>query len=183
MTLKASETLTLSANNVIIEKKSAQSSETTTGDEKKTVGGKLTHQTGAYSLNSQGSIGMQTGGGMTLNITDSMNESIFGVLPSLTMGYAKKTSATLGKIGMECTDNLVSGGIEMNLGLAGLGASIAIKPIGDIELTSNLGTTGITGTALLGNIDLFSVAGDTQMSTTLYTLKLGNDGDASLQGA
>ena len=46
MTIRADETLTLSANNVIIEKKSARSSETTTGDEKKTVGGKLTHQTG-----------------------------------------------------------------------------------------------------------------------------------------
>ena len=182
MTLKASETLTLSANNVIIEKKSAQSSETTTGDEKKTVGGKLTHQTGSYSLNAQGSIGMQSGGGMTLNITDSMNESIFGVLPSLTMGYAKKTSATLGKIGMECTDNLVSGGIEMNLGLAGLGASIALKPLGDIELNSNLGTTGITASALLGNIDLSSVVGSAQMSSLLSTLKLGSGGDASLQG-
>ena len=183
MTLRASETLTLSANNVIIEKKSARSSETTIGDEKKTVGGKLTLQTGAYSLNAQGSIGLQTGGGMTLNITDSINESIFGVLPSMTMGYAKKTTATLGKIGIECTDNLVSGGIEMNMGLLGAGASIAIKPIGDIELLSKLGTGGITANALLGNIDLFSVTGDAQMSTTLSTLKLGSKGDASLQGA
>jgi hypothetical protein len=182
MTLRASETLTLSANNVIIEKKSASSSETTTGDEKKTVGGKLTHQTGSYSLNAQGSIGMQTGGGMTLNITDSINESIFGVLPGMTAGYAKKTSATLGKIGMESVDNLVSGGIEMNLGLAGLGASIAIKPLGDIELNSNLGTTGISGTALLGNIDFSTVAGAAQMSSLLSTLKLDSSGAASMQG-
>ena len=77
MTLRASETLTLSANNVIIEKKSSAASETTTGDEKKTVGGKLTMQTGAFSLNAQGSLGMQSGGGMTLNVTDSINESIF----------------------------------------------------------------------------------------------------------
>jgi len=167
---------------VIIEKKSARASETTIGDEKKTVGGKLTHQTGSYSLNSQGTVGVQTGGGMTLNITDSVNESIFGVLPSLTLGYAKKTTATLGKIGMECTDNIVSGGIEMNLGLAGLGASIAIKPIGDIELNSNLGTSGISATALLGNIDLSSIVGSAQMSSLLSTLKLGSGGDASLQG-
>ena len=182
MTITADETLTLSANNVIIEKKSAKSSETTTGDEKKTVGGKLTVQSGAYSLNAQGSIGLQTGGGMTLNVTDSINESIFGVLPSMTMGYAKKTSATLGKIAMECTDNLITGGIEMNLGLLGAGASIAIKPIGDIELNSNLGTTGITGTALLGNIELSSVVGSAQMSSLLSTLKLGSGGDASMQG-
>ena len=182
MTLRASETLTLSANNVIIEKKSASASETTTGDEKKTVGGKLTHQTGAYSLNSQGSIGMQTGGGMTLNITDSINESIFGVLPSMTAGYAKKTNATLGKIGMECTDNVVSGGIEMNLGLAGLGASISMKPLGDIELMSVLGTTGITATSILGNIDISSVVGSAQMSSLLSTLKLDASGSAAMQG-
>jgi hypothetical protein len=179
-TITADETLTLSANNVIIEKKSA--TETTTGDEKKTVGGKLVLQTGAYSLNAQGSIGMQSGGGMTLNITDSMNESIFGVLPSMTLGYAKKTTATLGKIGMECTDNLVSGGIEMNLGLAGLGASIALKPLGDIELTSNLGTSGITGSALLGNVSFDSLAGYAQMASLLATMKLESSGAASLQG-
>ena len=182
MTIRADETLTLSANNVIIEKKSAKSSETTTGDEKKTVGGKLTHQTGAFSLNSQGSIGMQTGGGMTLNVTDSINESIFGVLPGMTSGYAKKTSATLGKIGMECTDNLLSGMIEMNLGVGGLGASIGIKPVGDIELNSNLGTTGITATALLGNINLSSTIGAVQMSSLLSTFKLGSGGDAAMQG-
>ena len=182
MTIRADETLTLSANNVIIEKKSARSSETTTGDEKKTVGGKLTVQTGAYSLNSQGSIGMQSGGGMTLNITDSINESIFGVLPGMTAGYAKKTTATLGKIGIECTDNVVSGGIDMNLGLAGLGASISMKPLGDIELNSVLGTTGITASALLGNIDLSSVAGSAQMASLLSTLKLDSSGAASMQG-
>jgi hypothetical protein len=100
----------------------------------------------------------------------------------MTAGYAKKTSATLGKIAMECTDNLVSGGIEMNLGLAGVGASIAIKPIGDIELNSNLGTTGISGTALLGNIDFSTVAGAAQMSSLLSTLKLDSSGAASMQG-
>jgi len=182
MTITADENLTLSANNVIIEKKSASASETTLGDEKKTVGGKLTHQTGSYSLNAQGSIGMQTGGGMSLNITDSINESIFGVLPSMTLGFAKKTTATLGKIGMESTDNLVSGGISLNLGIAGAGASVAIKPIGDIELNSYLGATGITGMALLGNIDFSSVVGNASMSSLLSTVKLGSGGDASLQG-
>jgi hypothetical protein len=173
MTISATENLTITANNVIIEKKSAAASETTTGDEKKTVGGKFSMQTGAYSLNSQGSIGMQAGGGLSINATDSINESIFGVLPGVTLGYAKKTTATLGKIGMECTDNFLTGGIEMNLGLAGLGASIALKPIGDIELTSTLGVTGIKASALLGNI---------QMSSLLSTFKLSNTGAAQMQG-
>jgi hypothetical protein len=116
---------------------------------------------------------MQAGGGLSINATDSINESIFGVLPGVTLGYAKKTTATLGKIGMECTDNFLTGGIEMNLGLAGLGASIALKPIGDIELTSTLGVTGIKASALLGNI---------QMSSLLSTFKLSNTGAAQMQG-
>ena len=179
MTIMASETLTSIGGHVIVEKKSA--SETTVGDEKKKVGGKLSMQTGAYSLNAQGSIGMQAGGGVSINATDSINESIFGVLPGLTMGYAKKTTATLGKIGMECTDNFLTGGIEMNLGIAGLGASIVLKPMGDIELTSTLGVTGITASTLLGNIKLSSLIGTAQMSSILSTLKLGM-GDASMQG-
>ena len=171
MTLMAAESLTLIANEVLIEKKS--SFENTTGDEKKTVGGKFKLQTGSTSLNAQGSLGFQAGGGLSINATDSINESIFGVLPGLTMGYAKKTTATLGKIGMECTDNLLTGGIEMNLGLAGLGASIALKPLGDIELTSTLGLGGITGSALLGDIKFNSLLSD---------MKLGLAGDASLSG-
>jgi hypothetical protein len=171
MAFQASEAFTLTANNVIIEKKAGF--ETTTGDEKKVIGGKYKLQTGATSLNAQGSIGLQAGGGLSINATDSINESIFGVLPGLTLGYAKKTTATLGKIGMESTDNFLSGGIEMNLGLAGLGASIALKPLGDIELNSVLGVTGIKASALLGNI---------QMSSLLSTFKLTNTGAAQMQG-
>ena len=171
MTMMAAESLTLIANQVLIEKKS--SIEFTTGDEKKTVGGKFKLQTGSTSLNAQGSIGLQAGGGLSINATDSINESIFGVLPGVTLGYAKKTTATLGKIGMESTDNFLSGGIEMNLGLAGLGASIALKPLGDIELNSVLGVGGIKASALLGNI---------QMSSLLSTFKLSNTGAAQMQG-
>jgi hypothetical protein len=171
--ISASENLVMTANNVIIEKQSAAASETTTGDEKKKVGGKYKVNAGAYSLNAQGSIGLQAGGGLSINATDSINESIFGVLPGVTLGYAKKTTATLGKIGMESTDNFLSGGIEMNLGLAGLGASIALKPLGDIELNSVLGVGGIKASALLGNI---------QMSSLLSTFKLSNTGAAQMQG-
>ena len=182
MNLRASESLTISANNVIIEKKSSSGSDITVGDEKKKVGGKYKVQSGSYSLNSQGGIGIQSGGGLSLNITDSVNESIFGVLPSLTLDYAKKTTATLGKIGIECTDNLVSGGIELNLGLAGLGGSVSIVPPGDIELNSNIGTSGITGSALLGNVSFDSLAGYAQMASLLATMKLESSGAASLQG-
>ena len=180
--ITATDELILSANRVIIEKKSSSGSDITTGDERKKVGGKYKIETGSYSLNSQGSLGIQSGGGLSYNITDSINESIFGVLPSITLDYAKKTTATLGKIGVESTDNLVSGGIEFNLGLGGLGASLSIVPPGNIELTSNLGTSGITGSSLLGNVLFESIAGYAQMNSLLSTMKLESSGAASLQG-
>ena len=171
--IKATETLTLEANQVNIKKKTSSGTEETTGDETKKVGGKFNLRSGSTSFNAQGSIGMQSGGGLTVNATDSIQESIFGLLPMASMGYSRKTDATLGKIGFESKDNILSGGIEMNLGIAGLGAGIAIKPLGDIELTSNLGLTGIKGSALLG---------DVQFSSLLSTMKLGLAGDVKLSG-
>ena len=190
MKLLATETFTIDANVVNINKKSSESTEKITGNETKIVGGKSIHRAGAYSLNTQGAAGIQSGGGISLNATDSINESIFGVLPAVTLGYAKKTSATLGKIGMECTDNLLTGGIDFNLGLEGLGASIKLKPLGDIEISSVLGITGITGSTLLGNIEFTSLlstmklelTGAAELSGLLSSLKLGEAGDATLAG-
>ena len=61
----------------------------------------------------------------------------------------------------------------MNLGIAGAGASIALKPFGDIIMTSNLGLTGIKGEALLG---------DVTFSTLTASMELGLMGAASLSG-
>ena len=190
MKLLATETFTIDANVVNINKKSSESTEKITGNDTKIVGGKSIQRAGAYSLNTQGAAGIQSGGGISLSATDSINESIFGVLPAVTLGYAKKTTGSLGKIGMECTDNLITGGIEMNLGLAGLGASIALKPLGDIELTSTLGIGGITGSALLGDVKFNSLLADMQlrldgsamMAGVLASLTLENTGAAMMQG-
>ena len=83
---------------------------------------------------------------------------------------------------MECTDNLVSGGILMNLGLAGLGGNIKLLPPGDIELNSNLGTSGIKGESLLGNVAFSSLAGYAEMASLLATMRLESSGAATLQG-
>ena len=173
MKLLATEKLTIDANVVSINKKSSESTEKITGNETKIVGGKSIQRAGAYSLNTQGAAGIQSGGGISLNATDSINESIFGVLPAVTLGYGKKTTSSLGKIGMECTDNLLTGGIDFNLGLEGLGAAISLKPLGDIELTSLLGLGGITGSAVLGPVTFSSI---------LSTMELGLMGDAKLTG-
>ena len=86
--LKATETLTLEANQVNIKKKTSAGTEETTGDETKKVGGKYTMQGGSISMNTQGGVGMQTGGGLTINASESINESIFGLLPMTSFGYS-----------------------------------------------------------------------------------------------
>ena len=63
-----------------------------------------------------------------------------------------------------------------------MGGAIAIKPPGDIVLNSNLGTSGISGSALLGNVSFDSLAGYAQMASLLATMKLDSSGAASLQG-
>ena len=188
--LVASQSLTLTANNVNIVKKSAENTEKTVGNETKQVGGNYKVRSGSYSINTQGGAGIQTGGGFAVNATDSINESVFGLLPAAQMGYGAKRSATLGKIGFECTDNLISGGIEMNLGMGGLGASMSIMPLGDIKFDSVLGLGGIEGNALLGDVKFSSLlasmtlglSGSATMNSLLSTLTLGNTGSAGMEG-
>ncbi len=147
-------------------------------------------KSGSVSMNTQGGVGIQAGGGYSVNATDSINESIFGLLPMTSMGYSKKTDATLGKVGYEIKDNLLSGGFEWNLGIGGIGASMSIMPLGDIVLDSKLGLGGITGSALLGPVTFSSVTsnmtlgltGDAQLSGVLSTLKLETSGAAMMQG-
>jgi len=110
-------------------------------------------------------------------------------LPMTSMGYSKKTDATLGKVGYEIKDNLLSGGFEWNLGIGGLGASMSILPLGDIVLDSKLGLGGITGSALLGPVTFSSLlstmelglTGDANFHGNLATLSLGVAGSASMK--
>ncbi len=190
VTIKATGKIILDCESFTLKKKTAAGTEKTTGDETKEVGGKYQIKSGSMSLNTQGGVGIQAGGGLSINATDSINESVFGLLPMTSGGYSRKTDATLGKIGQEITDNLLSGGFEWNLGIGGLGASMSIMPLGDIVLDSKLGLNGITGSALLGPVTFSSVTsnmtlgltGDAQLSGVLSTLKLETSGAAMMQG-
>ena len=173
VTIKATGKIILDCESYTLKKKTAGGTEKTTGDEAKEVGGKYSIKAGSMSYNTQGGIGLQAGGGLSFNATDSINESVFGLLPMTSLGYSKKTDATLGKIGQEITDNLLSGGFEWNLGIGGIGASMSIMPLGDILLDSKLGLNGITGSALLGPVTF---------SSLLSTMELGLGGDAKLVG-
>ena len=190
VTIKATGKITLDCESFTLKKKTAAGTEKTTGDEAKEVGGKYQIKAGSMSYNTQGGVGIQAGGGLSINATDSINESVFGLLPMTSGGYSRKTDVTLGKIGQEITDNLLSGGFEWNLGIGGLGASMSIMPLGDIVLDSKLGLGGITGSALLGPVTFSSLlstmelglTGDAKLAGVLSTLELSTAGAAQLSG-
>jgi len=190
VTIKATGKLILDCESYTLKKKTGGGTEKTVGDLSQEVGGKQSIKAGAMSLNTQGGFGVQTGGGCSINATDSLNISVFGLLPMTSGGYSVKTDATLGKMGWEVTDNLLSGGYEWNLGLGGIGASISMMPLGDIVFDSKLGLDGITGTALLGPVTFSSLlstmelglTGDAKLAGILSTLELSAAGDAQLSG-
>ena len=62
---------------------------------------------------------------------------------------AKLIKALLGKIVLETFDGILTGGIDLNVGPAGSMGQIAIKaPLGDIDIKSNTGPSGINIQAL-----------------------------------
>ena len=179
--IHASDKINLTSTHFYRHAKHAHS--TTVGEQTDKVGGKWKMSTtGSMSLNTTGSASLQAGASYSINATDSIAESIFGLLPSTTLGFAKKTTATLGRIGTTSIDNALSGGIEMELGLNGLGASITMKPLGDIDISSNLGTTGITGSALIGDISWETLAGSIKEASLLSSFELTPSGEANMQG-
>ena len=56
---------------------------------------------------------------------------------------AKAIKALLGKIVLETVDGIVTGGIDLNVGLLGSASSIKMHPLGDINMTSLTGPLGI----------------------------------------
>jgi len=151
----------------------------TSGEQTDSVGGKWTMGAKAFSLNTVGSASVNAGMSWSVKASDSINESIFGLLPSATMGYAKKTTATLGKIGMESIDSLATGGIEFLLGPAGIGASFSMKPLGDVKLDA---LNEIVLLAGLGSLKGTSLLGDVAFDSLLSSSKLTSIGEASMQG-
>ena len=90
------------------------------------------------------------------------------------------TTATAGKIGIESTDNVTSGGLELNLGLKGVGAQIAMVPLGDIDIRSTLGTTGITMAAALGDVSLNTMLTSIDMTKSGAVEIMGVAGDITI---
>ena len=129
------------------------------GSYKMEVQGGHNLHSGKVSLGSMGSTSISSFGPMTQVITGNSEETIankeiiFGNL------NAKKITALLGKIVLECIEPYATGGIDLNLGPFGAVGAIQILPGGLILLRSSAGTislvsgaaTSITAQAVKGH--------------------------------
>ena len=181
LAIEGQDRLNLGATRFYRHSKSSHSH--TSGDQRDVVGGawKMSSE-GNISLSSMGTTGMNAGQNFNVNATDAITETIQGLLPSIKASYGRKTTAVMSKIGFECIDNVGTGGIDLFLGLSGLGASVSIKPLGNIELLSNLGTSGIKAAALIGDVSLESLGGSIKASSAVASFALKPDGAANMQG-
>ena len=106
---------------------------------------------GAYNLSSRkltlGSMGatnISSFGAMSQTIGGSSEEIISNLDVILGNTNAKLIKAMLGKIVLETFDGILTGGIDLNVGPLGAMGQIAIKaPLGDIDIKSNTGPTGV----------------------------------------
>ncbi len=119
---------------------------------------------GSYKLGVQGEYGINAGkltmgsfgatnitsfGPMTQTVTGSSEESITNIDVILGNVNAKMIKAFLGKIVLETVDMILTGGIDLNVGPGGVAAQVALKaPLGDIDIISNTGPSGINIRAL-----------------------------------
>ena len=156
---------------------------TTEGEQLDKIGGtwKMVN-TGSISLNTTGSFSNQAGASYAINATDSIFQTVQGILPAASFGYAHKTTATAGRIGIESVEPLLSGGIELFLGPDGLASEISMLPPGDIVIKSTTGPDGIAGSALLGNVSWETLGGSIKESSLLSSFELTPDGAAKTQG-
>jgi hypothetical protein len=107
---------------------------------------------------------------------------------------AKVIKALLGKIVLETVDAAVSGGIDLNVGLAGAAGKIAIKaPLGDIDIKSNTGPLGIdiqasTTAKLKGLVKaviegaLIDIKGDAAVQVDASLITVGGKSEPALLG-
>ena len=99
---------------------------------------------GKLSIGSLGSTSINSVGLMTQTITG--NSEATSANKEIIVGNlnAKKITALLGKIVLECIDPVTTGGIDFNLGLFGAVGAIQILPGGLILLRSSAGTISLT---------------------------------------
>jgi len=115
------------------------------GNMTETVKGKAGYAAGSMGLSSQSEFGIFSGANYALTVGGAASETIINPFVFLGNLNAKKTTSVLGKQVMECTDLLLTGGINFNMGPSGLLSSIKMNPFaagGSVDITT-LGPLGI----------------------------------------
>ena len=153
----------------------------TENDQTDIVGGIWKMNAGSISWNSIGSSSLKVGQSMSTNATDSIFETISGLIPGAAFGHARKCTALNGRINFEATNSILNGGIELWLGPQGLSSKIEILPHG-IELITNTGVDGIRVNSLLGDVTLETLGGSIKETSLLSAFELDKTGQALMQG-
>ena len=140
--LSASNTLVLSAGQIIRDDDSA--SDVIKGSYKADAQGEYSLNAGKLTLGSMGATNISSFGAMSQTIGGSSEEVISNLDVMIGNTNAKLIKALLGKIVLETFDGILTGGIDLNVGPMGSMGQIAIKaPLGDIDIKSNTGPSGI----------------------------------------
>ncbi len=141
--LAASDTLILKGGGKIV-REDDTAKDTVKGNFQLDVEGGYKVSAGKLSLSSLGAISLNSFGPVTQTITGSSEETIANIDILIGNTNAKKITALLGKIVLETIDMLVTGGIDLNVGPAGVAGQISIKaPLGDISIRSLTGPSGV----------------------------------------
>jgi len=163
----------IKGRSISIEKASGASTETTKGSETKKVGGKYSLRSGSMALSSRGTSGITSGGAINLTATDNIQESVMNLTGGLMGAPARSFKAAFGDILFE---TVLMGGVDLNVGLAGLFGSISISKLGEITLkgAGGLSTIKLTATGIeLSYLGLSTIAlGPTGVEIAGLTAKM-----------
>ena len=140
--IDASNTLVLDAGQIIRSDDAA--SDVIKGSYKATAQGEYSLNAGKMTLGSMGATNISSFGAMSQTVGGSSEEIISNLDVILGNTNAKLIKAMLGKIVLETFDGILTGVIDLNVGPMGAMGQIAINaPLGDIDIKSNTGPTGI----------------------------------------
>ena len=140
--LDAANTLVLQAGQIIRSDDAA--SDVVKGSYKLDAQGEYSLNAGKLTLGSMGATNISSFGAMSQTIGGSSEEVISNLDVLIGNTNAKLIKALLGKIVLETFDGVLTGGIDLNVGPMGAMGQISIKaPLGDIDIKSNTGPTGI----------------------------------------
>jgi len=140
--LDAANTLVLQAGQIIRSDDAA--ADVIKGSYKAEAQGEYALNAGKLTFGSMGATNISSFGAMSQTIGGSSEEVISNLDVMIGNTNAKLIKALLGKIVLETFDGILTGGIDLNVGPMGSMGQIAIKaPLGDIDIKSNSGPSGI----------------------------------------